>query len=65
LDLKAHKKKWRTTLKEDTKKVSPKKNESKKAPRATWELLLLASFSSCSPLIREYFKLGNQATFAT
>jgi len=30
---------------------------------ATWEHLLLASFSTCPPLIGEYLKLGLQATF--
>jgi len=31
----------------------------------TWELLLLTSFATCPPLIREYLKLGLQATFVT
>jgi len=33
--------------------------------RVTWELLLLASGTTCPSLIGEYLKFGLQATFAT
>jgi len=45
-------------------KMSPRRSHMPLQVGATWELLLLASFATCPPLIGEYLKLGLQANFA-